>query len=497
MKHFIGIDLGTQSMKGILMAPDGTQLAQASVSYIPDFPRPNWCEHDVTVWENALRDVVQSLIAASSVTPSEVGMIGFASQCGGVVPIGYDGVPLRKCILWLDRRSEPQCEKIKEHISVEDALHLVGSAITSTLRAPKIMWLRDNEPEVYQKTMAFLEVGEYMVYFLTGELVSDYAHTSITCLYDVANREFSPRMSKITGINPDKLCEVRAAADIAGNLKKNVAEFLGLTEATQVVVGSGDQHAGSIGSGLVGPGQILNIMGTSEIIAGASAAPVYDEANLLKTHLHVDPKYWQIEQGALISGACMRWYVDNLARMTYAEMNAEAAKVPAGSNGLLFLPALSGSNSPEVNGYARGIFFGLTMSHTLPFLTRAVYEGCAFAFRDNINRLISMNMGDGDIIATGGGTKSELWMQIKADVVGKEIKVIKNCEPTALGAAMLAGVAQKNFSSFQEAVDQLLEYGRSYTPNPAMKSVYDNMYGFYRNLYFTNKPLFEQYKTMN
>jgi xylulokinase len=494
LKHFIGLDLGTQSMKGILLNPEGELVASESVSYTPDYPQPNWAEHDVGDWIEALRTIIGGLISKSGIQAKEIGMLGLASQCGGIVPVGKNGESLRPCIIWLDRRAEPQCAKLKEKISEDEAFYIAGSAITSTLGAPKIMWIRDNEPEIYEKAVAFLEPGEYMVYYLTGELVADYAHASITMLFDVSKKEWSKKLADAAGLDLGRMYRIAAAADIAGTVKKNVAQYLGLDEGTRVVVGSGDQHAGSIGAGLTGPGKILNIMGTSEIIAGASTKPVYDETRLLKTHLHVDPTLWQIEQGALISGACVRWYVDNLARMSYSEMNEAASKAPPGSNGLIFLPALSGANSPVANGYARGIFFGLTMSHTLDYLTRSVYEGCSYAFRDNIERLDALDMAGDEIIAMGGGTNSELWMQIKSDLTGRPIRTVQNPEPTALGAAMLAGVAQKNFANFKEAADKLLKYGRVYEPNLALKPLYDEMYSFYRELFFNSGVLFDKYK---
>ena len=494
MKHFIGIDLGTQSMKGILMDPEGKLLAKASAQYIPEFPGPNLCEHDVNAWKEALKEIIGALLSESEVPADEIGMLGYASQCGGIIPVATDGEAIRKAILWLDRRAEPQCEELREIISPDEALRIVGSNITSTLRAPKIMWLRENEPEIYEKATAFLDCGEYMVYWMTGELTSDYAHSSITCLYDVGKREWSERMVSITGIDPSRLGRVMAAADVAGQIRPEIASYLGLDPATRIVVGSGDQHAGSVGSGLAGPGDVLNIMGTSEIIAGASDKLVFDEKKLLKTHLHVDPRYWQIEQGALVSGGCVRWYVDNIARVSYPELNAGAASVPAGADGLLFFPGLGGSNGPEINGYARGIFFGFTQSHTIPYFTRALYEGLAFAFRDNFDALDDLGMGNGSIIACGGSTQSDVWMQIKSDVVQREIKLVKNEEPTALGAAMLCGVAQGNFKDFTEACDKLMEYGKTFTPNPAMKELYDEQYAFYRDLYFENKKMFDHYR---
>ena len=492
MKYFVGMDLGTQSSKGMLFSPEGAVVAQATAQYIPDFPRPNWCEQDVSVWTRGLRDILARLMADSGVPAREIGMIAFASQCGGMVPVAADGVPLAKCILWLDRRAEDQCQRVREQISDDEAYELVGAPISSSLRALKIMWLRENDPEAYERAVAYLEPGEYMVYYLTGELVGDYAHASITGLYDVAKREWSPRMFGITGIPREKMIALKAAGEVAGRIRPEAAAYLGLDGDTRVVVGTGDQHAASIGSGLVKPGNILNIMGTAEIIAVASPRVAYDPCRILRPHLHVDPAYWQVEQGALISGAAVRWYRDNLARVSYDEMNHLAAGAPAGSDGLLFFSGLSGATSPVVNGAARGIFFGLTMSHTLGHLTRAVYEGCACGFRDSIESLRSMGLDGGEIIAGGGGVKSPVWMQIKADLVGKVIRTLRTSDATPLGAGMLAGAAQGNFADFQQAADRLVEYGAVYEPNPANRGLYDELYGSYRELYFTAEPLFER-----
>lgn len=494
MKYFIGLDLGTQSSKGVLFSPDGNMISEATAQYIPDFPKPGWAEQDVHVWVEAMKEIVAKLLNSSNVSKDQIGMISFASQCGGIVPVGKDRNALDKCILWLDHRAEDQCDAIREKISDDEAFKLIGSPISASIGAMKILWLKNNKPKLYDEAVAFLEPGEYMVYYLTGRLISDFAHASITGLYDIANREWSDKMLGITGISKDKLLEIQPAVSVAGNILQQAAEHVGLNSETKVIVGTGDQHAALIGSGLVQPGNILNVMGTAEIIAAPSDHVAYDPNKILRPHLHVNPKLWQIEQGSLISGAAVRWFRDNVARVSFDEMNALAEKAPVGSDGLLFLSALNGATAPVFNGYARGIFFGMTMSHTLGHMTRAVYEGCAYGFRDNIESLKAMGLDKGDIIAGGGGVNSAVWMQLKADLIGKRIKTLKNSDSTPIGAGMLAGVAQGNFKNLQEASDRLVEFSTIYVPNEKNKKKYDDMYQFYRDMYFTVEPLFNKYK---
>ena len=496
MKYFLGIDLGTQSMKGILYDPDGNLVAHASQGYLPDFPKPNWCEQDVNAWIDALTNVISEVKIISGINAIDIGCIGLASQCGGIVPISSDGVPLHKSLLWLDRRAEEQCDVITHQIDPDEVYELVGAPISASLAAAKIAWFRERMPEIYDKAMTFLQPGEFMVYYLTGEIVTDYSHAGIYGLLDSTTLTWSKRMCDLFGIDMEKLPKIRPAADVAGTLKPEVAEQLGLDRTTKVVVGGADQSVASLGSGLITPGDILNVMGTAEIIAGASDHVDFDKIRLLRTHLHVIPGIWQIEQGALISGAAVRWYKDNLARCGFDEINAAAEKAPPGSNGLVFFSGLSGATSPLPHGYGRGIFFGLTMSHDFSHLSRSVFEGCAYGFRDSIESLEKMNMSSGEIIASGGGINSRIWMQIKADMVGKRIKTLKNSDSTPLGAAMLAGIAQGNFANYKEACDKFIEFGDSYEPNPANKQLYDDMYGFYRELFFNSCKLFDRYREL-
>lgn len=411
MKYFLGIDLGTQSAKGILFSPDGVIAASASRQYLPEFPKPGWAECDVAVWQKAFTEIVDDLTAQTGISKSEIGMITFASLCGCMVPVDAFGSPLCKCMLWIDKRAEDQCPSVLEKISDAEAFDLIGSPVSATLRCIKIMWVRENEPQIYDKASYFLDAGEYMVRWLTGKTVTDYGQASITGLYDVSKREYSKKMLAITGVPMEKLPGVKAAGEIAGMLTGKASKETGLSTETQVTVGSGDQFIATLGSGIIDPGNILNVMGTSEIIGTASEYPAFDKNRILRPHLHVHPKLWQIEQGGMLSGGAVRWYRDTIAQCSFDQMNNLAEQAPVGSDGLFFLPTLQGATAPVFNDRAKGVFFGIHMGHDLRHMTRAVYEGCAFGFRDNVESLKALGLGKGDIIAGGGGTHSAVWMQ--------------------------------------------------------------------------------------
>lgn len=497
MKYFIGLDLGTQSSKGMLFNPEGAKVAEANAQYLPDFPHPGWAEQDVNVWIEAIRNIIGKLLTENKVAKEDIGMLAFACQCGGMVPVDKDGNPLRKCILWLDKRAEDQCDRVRSEISDDESFKLIGSSVSASLRAMKIMWVREHEPEIYRRAAYFMEPGEFLVHYLTGERVGDYAHASITGLYDIAKREWSDKMSRITGIPLETMCPVHPADEVVGNLRSEAAMSIGLTSNTKIVVGTGDQFASTVGAGLVKAGNILNVMGTAEIIAVTADHVAYDPNKILRPHLHMDPKLWQIEQGGMISGAAVRWFKDNVARSSFDEMNELAAQSVPGSNGMLFFSALNGACAPVFNDSARGIFFGMTMSHTMADITRSVYEGLAYSFRDNIESIRQLGLDGGEVIAGGGGINSSVWMQIKSDVIGKPIKTLVTSDTTPLGAGMMAGVAQGNFANFEEAADKLVRYGVTYEPNLENKKIYDEMYGLYREMYFTNEPLFDYYKKLN
>jgi xylulokinase len=306
-------------------------------------------------------------------------------------------------------------------------------------------------------------------------------------------------MLAITDIDPACLGEIRDAASPGGQLRPAAAEVLGLTTATRVVVGTGDEHGATLGAGGIRPGIVIDITGTAEPVCVAATTPAIDETGLVETHGHADPRVWLVENPGFVSGGSVRWFLDTLAAggtgagaVTASRLDAEAMATTApGSDGVTFLPTLSGATAPRWNDEARGVYAGLSLNHGRAHLYRALLEGCTFALRDIVDRLAEMGLAGDELRVVGGGARSPLWLQMKADVTGRTVRVLTTDEATALGAAMLAGVGEGTFHDLDEAVDRLtvLE-DRAYEPDPAARDAYDDAYARYRALFDAVEPGF-------
>lgn len=492
MAHVIGCDVGSQSLKGVLVDADGVTVTGASATYELSFPHPGWAEQDPEGWLLALRSVISALLERGGVAAGDVGALGLASQVDGVVAVDAQGRHLRPAIIWMDRRAEPQRRALGGRIPEERIFDLTGLNLDSSHVAPKILWLRDEEPETYREASSFLLPGSYLVHRLTGERVVDYSNASSTMLYDVRSRGWSEEMLSAADLVADELGRVAPAEEVAGVLSRSAAMELGLDPGTKVVVGCGDEHGACLGAGLVVPDLICDITGTAEPVCAAADEPVFDETGLVETHAHADSRLWLIENPGFVSGGSVRWYSDNVARVGYDEMTREAEGVPAGSEGLVFLPCLSGAMTPTWNGNARGVFHGLSMRHGLAHMTRAVFEGCAFGFRDIVDRFGEMGIGGEEVRVVGGGADSPFWCQIKADATGRTLRALKSREATATGAAMLAGVAEGTYASLDAAAEGLVELGAGYEPNAADRAAYDEAYELYRAAYAALEPVFDR-----
>lgn len=492
MAHVIGCDVGSQSLKGVLVDAEGVTVTGASATYELSFPHPGWAEQDPEGWLRALRAVISALLERGGVAAGDVGALGLASQVDGVVAVDAQGRHLRPAIIWMDRRAEPQRRALGGRIPEERIFDLTGLNLDSSHVAPKILWLRDEEPEAYREASSFLLPGSYLVHRLTGERVVDYSNASSTMLYDVRSRGWSEEMLSAADLVADELGRVAPAEEVAGVLSRSAAREVGLDPGTKVVVGCGDEHGACLGAGLVVPDLICDITGTAEPVCAAADEPVFDETGLVETHAHADSRLWLIENPGFVSGGSVRWYSDNVARVGYDEMTREAEGVPAGSEGLVFLPCLSGAMTPTWNGNARGVFHGLSMRHGLAHMTRAVFEGCAFGFRDIVDRFGEMGIGGEEVRVVGGGADSPFWCQIKADATGRTLRALKSREATATGAAMLAGVAEGTFASLDVAAEGLVELGAAYEPDAAARAAYDEAYGLYRAAYAALEPVFDR-----
>lgn len=489
----IGCDVGSQSLKGVLLDPDGRTVAQASAAYDVQYPRPGWAQQDPALWRTAMADVVRRLLAQAAIQPADVATLGLASQVDGLVAVDRDVDALHPAIIWLDRRATAQTRRLAEGLDPAEIRRRTGLNLDASHVAPKILWLRDTHPEVFQRAVGLLLPGSALVAWLTGERVLDHANASSTLLYDVAAQDWSARMLESTGLTADlqRLGGIRPATDVVGPLRAGAAEAIGLTTATTVVVGTGDEHGASLGAGGIVPGIVIDITGTAEPVCVAAGTPVIDATGLVETHGHADPRVWLVENPGFVSGGSVTWFLATMGGDSAAAMDGEAAATRPGSDGVTFLPTLSGATAPRWNDAARGVYAGLSLNHGRAHLYRALLEGCTFAVRDIVDRLDVMGLAGDEIRVVGGGARSPFWLQMKADVTGRTVRVLATGEATAMGAAMLAAVGAGLVRDLDEAVSACVRLdSRAYAPDGSTRAAYDDAYGRYRRLFDAVEPTF-------
>ena len=492
--YSIGCDVGSQSLKGMLLDPSGRILAQAAAAYDIQYPHPAWAQQDSLDWRAALGQVVSRLLRDAAIAPASVATLGLASQVDGLVAVDADGEPLHPAIIWLDRRGTDQTRTIREAIGDDEVRRITGLNTDASHVAPKILWLRDVHPDIYGRAAGLLLPGSALVAWLTGERVVDHANASSTLLYDVTTGAWSPQMLDVAGLDAERLGTIQAAAEVVGPLRPAAAEALGLTTATRVVTGTGDEHGATLGAGGIRPGIVIDITGTAEPVCVAATSPIIDETGLVETHGHADPRVWLVENPGFVSGGSVSWFREAIGGgASPAALDAEAtATTSPGSDGVTFLPTLSGATAPRWNDRARGVYAGLSLNHGRGHLFRALLEGCTFALRDIADRLDAMGLAGDEIRVVGGGARSRLWLQMKADVTGRPVRVLAADEATALGAAMLAGVGAGTFRDLDDAVDRLTVLDPAvFEPEPGTRAAYDDAYGRYRRLFDAIEPEFD------
>lgn len=482
--YVIGIDVGSQSVKGVLLNPDGEHCAGASHPLSMSHPRANWAEQDPHDWITAMISIIAQMLGDARIHGEDVGVLALACQVDGVVPLSALGEPLGPAIIWLDRRADVQAEALVSSIGHERLFDITGLVPDATHSGPKIMWLRDNEPEIFQSAVAFPPCGGYLVRYLTGELVVDHANASSSLLYDLRSRQWSEPLLEASGLRPEALGRIACAGDRAGTLSEYAAAVTGLSAGCVVLVGTGDEHAASLGSGAITPGIVTDVTGTAEPVTVVSTSLVLDREGLVETHGHAIPSCYLVENPGFVSGGSTRWLADNILHVSHSAIFELADSVPPGSDGVIFLPALSGAMTPRWNSQMRGAFARLAMPHSSAHLARAVLEGCAFALRDITERFSSLGLGHEEIRVVGGGAASETWMQIKADVTGRPVRRVLVSQATAHGAALLAGVSAGTFKDLSDAVERTVALAdEPFEASPLRVALYDEAYQQYRSLF--------------
>ncbi len=473
MSLVLGVDVGSQSIKVVLVDEGGDVVATGSAPLTMTHQHDGWAEQDPHTYCTALRDAVRA--ATVGVDTARVVAMGLGSQVDGVVACDVDGVPLRPAIIWLDKRATEQCDRLVAAVGSELLAERTGLVADASHSAPKMMWIREHEPSVWQHAAMLAPVGSYVLHHLSGTHAQDAANASSTMVYDVTRGDFDAELCAAADLDPAMLPPVRPSTEVVGTLRPGVAAEFGLPTSCAVVVGTGDEHAASVGAGAIESGVVVDVTGTAEPVTTAAATPVRDPLGVVETHGHAVPGSWLIENPGFVSGGSTLWLA-GLLGVSQAEVFPLAAAAPPASDGVLFLPALSGSTAPRWNDTMRGAFLGLAMNTTPADVARAVLEGCAYALRDIVERLDALGLGRGEIRIVGGGARDDLWATIKANVLGRPVRRVLTEEATAVGAAMVAGVGSGLFADFNAASVAVHLAPTAIDPDPAANRRYAEAY---------------------
>ncbi len=491
----MGIDVGTTGTRAVIVRPDGHVAGAATGDHQPmRMEKPGWAEQNPEDWWQATTRAVRAALAGAQVKGAEIAAIGLSGQMHGVVLLEKNHAVLRPSLIWCDQRSQAQCDWITNQVGPERLIQLVSNPALTGFSAPKLLWVRDKEPKVYERAAHFLLPKDFVRFRLTDEFATDVSDASGTLLFDVTHRRWSREMLSAIGVDSKLLPRAYESPEITGKITREAAQATGLAAGTPVVAGGGDQAASAVGNGIVSPGLTSATLGTSGVIFTYTDEPKLDPQGRIHTFCHAVPGKWHVMGVTQGAGLSLRWFREHfaaaevrLARDTgtdaYDLIIKEAEQVPAGSEGLLWLPYLMGERTPHLDAEARGMWFGLTAAHTRAHLIRSILEGVAFSLRDSLEIFKELEIPVKEIRASGGGSRSFLWRQIQADIYGKELVTLGTSEGSAFGAALLAGVAAKVYSSVEESARQTIQVRERLFPEAKRAASYDRYYQVYRNVY--------------
>ena len=503
MNYLLGIDVGTSGTKALLInaSKDGEVVASCTKTYPLYTPKPLWAEQEPEDWWQATILAIRQLIEDSGVEPKQIKGMGLSGQMHGSVFLDENNEVLRPAILWCDQRTQAECDWIMDTVGRDKTVELISNPVLTGFTAGKIVWLRNNEPELYKRVRKVLLPKDYIRLRLTGEFATEVSDASGTALFNVTKRDWAWEMLDAIDIPRDWMPKSYESPEVSGRITSEAAMLTGLAEGMPVVGGGGDQAAGAVGNGIVEPGIISSTVGTSGVVFAFAENPVVDPNLRVHTFCHAVPGKWHVMGVMLSAGGSLRWYRDTfcgaeatvaraLGRDPYDLMSEEAANVPAGSEGLIFLPYLTGERTPYPDANARGVFFGITLRSDRAHFTRSVLEGVAYGLRDSFGILEEMKVPINQVRASGGGARSELWRQIQADVTGYDHVTINIDEGPALGVALLAGVGTGIYPSVEKACRSVIRIVNTTRADRAAKKVYDGFYPIYRSLYSSLKDEF-------
>ena len=502
MAYLIGVDLGTSGTKTVLFAEDGTVAASCTIEYPLYQPQNGWAEQDPLDWWNAVCGTTKAVVAKAGISASEIKGVGLSGQMHGLVMLDKSGNVLRKSIIWCDQRTAKECEEITQKVGAGNLIKITANPALTGFTASKIMWVKNNEPEIYEKCAHILLPKDFIRYKLTGEFATEVSDASGLQLLDVPNRKWSDQVLDALQIDKSLLGKVYESPEITGKVTKAASDLTGLAEGTAVVGGAGDNAAAAVGTGTVQDGRAFTTIGTSGVVFAHTSKLSIDPKGRVHTFCCAVPGAWHVMGVTQGAGLSLKWFRDNfcheemiaaagMKKDPYFLMDKQAEQIPIGSDRLLYLPYLMGERTPHLDPNCRGVFFGLSAMHTRQHLLRAVMEGVTFSQRDSVEVLREMGVSINEMLACGGGS-SPLWRQMLADVYDCPVKTVVSKEGPALGVAILAGAGTGVYSSVQDGCAAVIKTNPPQNPISQNSAEYEKFYNIYRALYPALKNNFSE-----
>jgi xylulokinase len=494
--NFLGIDVGTGGTRALILDEQGRVIASATEEHRPfASPQIGWAEQYPDDWWRACGITVRKALAQSHLQGRQITCVGLSGQMHGAVLLDGAGHVVRPALIWCDVRTEEQTRELTAQIGAERLIELTCNPALANFTLTKCLWVRENEPENWNRVRSIMLPKDYVRFRLTGERATDLSDASGTLLLDVARRRWSKEILELVAMDESLLPSLHESPATSGEISAEGAAATGLQAGTPVVAGAGDQAAGAIGMGVVSSGTVSATIGTSGVVLGATSSPALDPKGRLHTFCHAVPGRWIVMGVTQAAGLSLRWFRDQFAvgisghSNSYDALTAEAAKAPPGSDGLLWAPYLMGERTPYLDPAARGALVGLTASHTRAHVIRAILEGVAFSLRDTLTIFQEIGVPVKAVLLGGGGARSSLWQQIQADVYGQRVDIVEAEEGAAYGAAILAGVGAKAWPTVDAACNAVIRVAKSVDRNARDSVVLDKAYAVYRRIYPAMKSI--------
>jgi len=504
--YLAGLDVGTIGCKFVIFSDTGSVVASAYREYPLEIPKPGWLElNPAIVWKNIV-EAIREALTISKIDPGDLASLAVSAQGEAFIPVGKSGEVLYNSIVTSDSRAQNQTSWLEKKFGAWDLFRITGHVLFPVFTLNKILWIRENMPKIYNSTEKFLLWEDYVNWKLTGRAAIDHSLACRTLMYDIGRKDWSDEILETCGVERALLSEILPSGSVVGNITKQASLESGLSEKTVVVTGGHDQACGSLGAGVVEPGPIYNVAGTVECCMPAVDKPILNEKMFesgCASYPHVVPGKYLVLAYNANAGLVLRWFRDNLASeemkeslrlqiSAYRLLDAAAEKVPKGASKLIFLPYFTGATTPNWNADARGVLFGLALHHGRPEIFRAMLEGLAYELRHNLENLIESGVRATELRSVGGGARSHLWLQLKADVTGVKVVVPDVSEASSLGAALLAGAGIGTYKSIQDASKKVYRVKSSYDPDKSASSTYEIYYKLYKKLYSSLREAFSE-----